>query len=151
MSPERVFTKFALQTIDAVTELQARLKASSLEMSSHYREVRRAKILISCAGRHNQFMKLASWVSDWTINLIARPLIFGLRKRFASGNYELGVFDWQPDFGLLLCGKLDIGGKADFLKHGDDSPRGIKLPPLQAMSCGKLKGMVIVVPSLTKS
>ena len=106
MSPESVFTDFALQTIGVVTDLQARRKAASLEMSSYYREVRRAIILISCAGRHNQSLELPSWVPDWTIDLSARPLVFGLNKRFSAGGDKLGLFDWQPDFGLLLCGKL---------------------------------------------
>lgn len=106
MSPESVFTDFALQTVGVVTDLQARRKAASLEMSSHYREVRRAMILISCAGRHNQSLELPSWVPDWTVNLSARPLVFGLDKRFAAGGDRLGIFDWHPDFGLLLCGKL---------------------------------------------
>ena len=107
MSPESVFSDFALQTIGVVTDLHARRKAASLEMSSHYREVRRAIILISCAGRHNQSLKLPSWVPDWTVNLSARPLVFGLNnKQFAAGGDKLGLFDWQPDFGLLLCGKL---------------------------------------------
>ena len=106
MSPESVFTDFALQTIGLVTHMQARRKAASLEMSSHYREVRRAMILISCAGRHNQKLSLPSWVPDWTVNLSARPLVFGLNERFCAGGDKLGVFDWQPDFGLQLCGKL---------------------------------------------
>jgi hypothetical protein len=105
-SPEMVFTDFALQTIGVVTEMQARRRAASLEMSSHYREVRRAMILFSCAGRHNQRLRLSSWVPDWTVNLSCRPLIFGLSHRFAAGGDKLGMFDWQPDFGLLLCGKL---------------------------------------------
>lgn len=106
MSPESVFTDFALQTIGIVTDMQSRRKAASLEMSSHYREVRRAMILVSCAGRHNQYLELPSWVPDWTVNLSARPLVFGLSQRFSAGGDKLGLFDWQPDFGLQLCGKL---------------------------------------------
>ena len=113
-SPEMVFTDFALQTIGVVTAMQGRRKAASLEMSSHYREVRRAMILFSCAGRHNQKLDLPSWVPDWTVNLSCRPLVFGLAHRFSAGGDKLGTFDWQPDFGLLLCGRLldsvqDIG------------------------------------------
>ena len=63
-------------------------------------------ILISCAGRHNQSLQLPSWVPDWTINLKAHPLVFGLEKRFAAGGDKLGTFDWHPDFGLLLRSKL---------------------------------------------
>ncbi|KAK5166962.1 uncharacterized protein LTR77_007691 [Saxophila tyrrhenica] len=106
MSPESVFTDFALQTVGVVTEMQARRRAASLEMLSHLREVRRAMILFSCAGRHNQKLKLPSWVPDWTTNLSCRPLVFGLSHRFAAGGDKLATFDWQPDFGLLLCGKL---------------------------------------------
>jgi hypothetical protein len=106
MSPESVFTDFALQTVGVVTNMQARRKAASLEMSSHHREVRRAMILISCAGRHNQKLILPSWVPDWTVTLSCRPLVFGLGQRFSAGGDKLGLFDWQPDFGLLLCGKL---------------------------------------------
>lgn len=106
MSPESVFTDFALQTVGVVTEMQGRRKAASLEMSSHYREVRRAMILISCAGRHNQKLHLPSWVPDWTVNLSCRPLVFGLHQRYQAGGHRLGLFDWEPDFGLQLCGKL---------------------------------------------
>ncbi len=125
MSPESVFTDFALQTIGVVTEMQGRRKAASLEMSSHFREVRRAMILFSCAGRHNQKLNLPSWVPDWTVNLSCRPLIFGLSHRYAAGGDRLGMFDWQPDFGLLLCGKLldsiqDIGSV--HLDHHPDLP-----------------------------
>jgi hypothetical protein len=106
MTPESVFTEFALQTIGVVTNLQARSQTASLELTSHHREVRRAMILISCAGRHNQSLQLHSWVPDWTINLNARPLVFGLERRFAAGGDKLGTFDWDLDSGLLLCGKL---------------------------------------------
>lgn len=106
MTPESVFTEFALQTVGVVTALHAQSRAASLELTPHHREVRRAMILISCAGRHNQALKLPSWVPDWTINLNARPLVFGLERRFAAGGDRLGTFDWHPDFGLLLCGKL---------------------------------------------
>lgn len=106
MSPEGVFTEFALQTIGVVTNMQARRKAASMEMSSHHREVRRALIMISCAGRHNQKLVLPSWVPDWTITLSCRPLIFGTEHRYLAGGDKLGLFDWQPDFGLLLCGRV---------------------------------------------
>ena len=106
VSPESVFIDFALQTIGIVTNMHARRKVASLELSSHHREVRRAMILISCAGRHHQKLNLPSWVPDWTVNLSSRPLIFGVGERFAAGGDKLGVFDWQPDFGFQLCGKL---------------------------------------------
>ena len=106
MSPESVFTDFALQTVGIVTNMLARRKAASLETSSHHREVRRVMILISCAGRHNQKLNLPSWVPDWTVALSARPLVFGLGKRFAAGGDKLGILDWHPDFGFQLCGKL---------------------------------------------
>ncbi|KAK3717412.1 hypothetical protein LTR37_005801 [Vermiconidia calcicola] len=102
MSPECVFTDFALQTIGAVTN---RPKVNSLDMDANLREVRRALILISCAGKHNQQLpSLPSWVPDWTVDLSSRPLVFGLGQRFAAGGDKLGSFDW--DFGLQLCGKL---------------------------------------------
>ena len=106
MSPESVFTDFALQTIGVVTNMVAQHRAASLDVSSHNRGVRRVMILISCAGRHNQKLDLPSWAPDWTCNLSSRPLVFGLEKRYAAGGAVLGFFDWQPDFGFQLCGKL---------------------------------------------
>lgn len=106
MSAESVFTDFALQMVGAVTSLDAMQKAANLELSSHRREVRRAMILISCAGRHNQKLDLPSWVPDWTVNLSARPLVFGASQRFAAGGDILGSFDWNFDSGLQLCGKF---------------------------------------------
>ncbi|KAK3686608.1 hypothetical protein LTR37_019629 [Vermiconidia calcicola] len=105
MSPESVFTDFALQTIGAVTNMQARQNLNSLDLDTNLREVRRALTLISCAGQHNQQLQdLPSWVPDWTVDLSSRPLVFGLGQRFAAGGDNLGLFDW--DFGLQLCGKL---------------------------------------------
>ena len=107
MSPESVFTDFALQTIGVVTDMAARRKAAGLDVSSHHREVRRAWIMISCAGRHNQKLDLLSWVPDWTVSLSARPLVFGARGHsFAAGGDKLEVFDWHHEFGFQLCGKL---------------------------------------------
>jgi hypothetical protein len=99
MSPESVFAEFALQTIGLVTSMAARRDAASLGLSSQDREVRRAMIILSCAGRMNQGL-------DWTTNLQSRPLIFGIGQRFSAGGSRLGLFDWQPDSGLQLCGKL---------------------------------------------
>nr|OQO29374.1 hypothetical protein B0A51_03156 [Rachicladosporium sp. CCFEE 5018] len=118
MSPESVFSKFALHTIGLVTAMIERetsaqgLTPLDHTLSCNTREVRRALILMSCAGRQNQSLKLPSWVPDWTTNLRSRPLIFGLNlfgqrhRRFSAGGDRLGVFDWSPDHGLQLCGKL---------------------------------------------
>ncbi|KAK5136795.1 hypothetical protein LTR08_002091 [Meristemomyces frigidus] len=106
MSPESVFTDFALQTIGAVTDKFASREAAGLELSSHEREVRRAMVLLACAGRQNQKLDLPSWVPDWTVNLASRPLIFGLGRRFHAGGSKLGNFDWQYDVGLQLSGVL---------------------------------------------
>ena len=122
MSPESVFTDFALQTIGIATDMQARRKAASLEVSSYHPEVRRAMILISCAGRHNQKLGLASWVPDWTVNLSCCPLVFGLTQRFKAGGDRLGLFDWQPDYGLQLCGKLLDTVSAAGTVHLDNDP-----------------------------
>ena len=43
---------------------------------------------------------------DWTAPLSSRPLIFGLGHKFRAGGDLLGLFDWQPDFGLQLSGVL---------------------------------------------
>lgn len=101
-TPEIVFTKFAEQTVDAVNEI----KAGSLDVSSNLREVRRAMILISCAGRHHQRLQLPTWVPDWTVNLSSRPLVFGLDHRFSAGGDKLAMFQHQGDSHLQLCGKL---------------------------------------------
>lgn len=102
-TPEIVFTRFAEQTIDAVKDI----KAASLDVSTNHREVRRAMILISCAGRHHQSLGLLpSWVPDWTVNLSSRPLVFGLGRRFSAGGDRLALFDQQGDSRLHLCGKL---------------------------------------------
>lgn len=106
MSPESVFTAFALQTVGVVTEMASRHRSASLDLSADLREVRRALIMVSCADRHNQKLELPSWVPDWTVSLSSRPLIFGLGHRFSAGGKKLAVFDWNPDFGFQLCGKL---------------------------------------------
>lgn len=106
MTPESVFTEFALQTIGLVTGSMPTKTSSAVESKAHGIYVRRAWILLSCAGRHNQQLKLPSWVPDWTYNLQCRPLVFGVGQRFSAGGSRLGVFDWHPDSGLQLCGKL---------------------------------------------
>ncbi|KAK4540746.1 hypothetical protein LTR36_008961 [Oleoguttula mirabilis] len=106
MSPESVFTDFALQTIGVVTDMIATREAAGLELSPHDREVRRAMVLLACAGRQNQKLSLPSWVPDWTVDLASRPLIFGLGQRYHAGGTKLGVFDWQYDAGLQLSGIL---------------------------------------------
>ena len=128
MSPESVFTDFALQTLGVVTNEVAENRAASLDTSSHNREVRRVMILISCAGRHNQKLDLPSWVPDWTVNLSSRPLVFGLKKRFSAGGDKLGLFDWQPDFGFQVCGKIidTVAAAGEVLL--DDDPDGTSNP-----------------------
>ncbi|WPH00749.1 Hypothetical protein R9X50_00357900 [Acrodontium crateriforme] len=107
ISAESVFTDFALQTIGFVTNKAAKLEADGVELSPHDREVRRAMILLACAGRQNQRLKLPSWVPDWTINLASRPLVFGLGARYSAGGSKLGDFDWNPESGCLeLSGVL---------------------------------------------
>ena len=107
MSPEGVFNDFALQTIGIVIDIAARREAAGLELSPHDREVRRAMVLLACAGRQNQKLELPSWVPDWTVNLASRPLIFGLgNQRFSAGGDKLGVFDWHHESGLQLGGIL---------------------------------------------
>lgn len=106
ISPESVFTDFALQTVGVVTNMLARREAAGLELSLQDREVRRAMVLLACAGRQNQKLILPSWVPDWTVNLASRPLIFGLGQKYHAGGTKLGIFDWQYDAGLQLSGIL---------------------------------------------
>lgn len=108
MSPESVFTDFALQTIGNVTQELAKQEAAGLALSSHDREVRRAIIMLACAGRTNQELPgLPSWVPDWSVNLRSRPLIFGFaQQRFSAGGNKVGVFDWDYEMGLQLSGIL---------------------------------------------
>ena len=108
MSPSSVFTDFALQMIGLVTNEASHRAALGLDMSAHDPAVRRAMVMLSCAGRLNQrpSRSLASWVPDWSVDLQARPLIFGVGRHFSAGDTQLGLFDWQPDSGLQLCGKF---------------------------------------------
>ncbi|KAF2485505.1 heterokaryon incompatibility protein-domain-containing protein [Neohortaea acidophila] len=102
LSPETVFTQFARQTIAAVEDV----KNGSSDISVRHREVRRAMILISCAGRHHQKLELPSWTPDWSVNLNSRPLVFGLGRKFNAGGDRLGPFQVKDDSSLHLCGKL---------------------------------------------
>lgn len=108
MSPSSVFTDFALQMIGLVTNEASHRAALGLDMSAHDPAVRRAMVMLSCAGRLNQRPSgsLASWVPDWSVDLQARPLIFGVGRHFSAGDTQLGLLDWQPDSGLQLCGKF---------------------------------------------
>jgi hypothetical protein len=132
MSPHSVYTDFALQMIGLVTNEAARRATIGLEMTSHDLQVRRAMVMISCAGRHNQRLshKLPSWVPDWSVDLQARPLIFGVGRHFSAGGSRLGLFDWHPDCGLQLCGKIfdtvyQVGRvKLDHSKYAVDSIAG---------------------------
>lgn len=110
-STNMVFNEFAQQIIASVTILIDRREAEGLDTSSHQREVRRAMVLLACAGRHNQQLDLPSYVPDWTVNLASRPLIFGLGSlRFRAGGDKLGMFacehSWEQDHGLQLSGIL---------------------------------------------
>jgi hypothetical protein len=132
MSPHSVYTDFALQMIGLVTNEAARRATLGLEMTSHDLGVRRAMVMISCAGRHNQRLsrELPSWVPDWSVDLQARPLIFGVGRHFSAGGSRLGLFDWHPDCGLQLCGKIfdtvyQVGKvKLDHSESAVDSPAG---------------------------
>lgn len=128
MTASSVFTDFALQMIGLVTNEASQRVALGLDMSARDPTVRRAMVMLSCAGRLNQrpSPKLASWVPDWSVDLQARPLIFGVGRHFSAGGDRLGLFDWQPDSGLQLCGKfidtVQQAGKVR-LDHSDlDSP-----------------------------
>lgn len=108
MSPQSVYTEFALQMIGLVTSLAEQRASLGHDMFANDPEVRRAMVMLSCAGRHNQrpSPKLASWVPDWSVDLQTRPLIFGVGRHYTAGGPRLGLFDWQPDSGLQICGKL---------------------------------------------
>lgn len=108
MSPYSVYTDFALQVIGLVTNEAAQREALGQDMKAHDPEVRRAIIMLSCAGRHNQKIhpQLASWVPDWSVELKARPLIFGVGRRFSAGGHRLSTFDWSWESGLQICGKV---------------------------------------------
>jgi hypothetical protein len=129
MSPSSVFTDFALQMIGLVTNEASQLATLGLDISSRDPAVRHAMVMLSCAGRLNQrpSPRLASWVPDWSVDLQARPLIFGIgNQKFSAGGSRLGLFDWHPDSGLQLCGKfidtVHQAGKVR-LEHNDlDSP-----------------------------
>ncbi|KXL41896.1 hypothetical protein M433DRAFT_6604 [Acidomyces richmondensis BFW] len=108
MSPQSVFTDFALQTIGNVTQALAKREAPGLTLSADDLQVRRAIILLACAGLPNQRLPgLPSWVPDWTVSLSSRPLIFGFaQKRYSAGGSKVGVFDWDHERGLHLSGIL---------------------------------------------
>ncbi|TKA67605.1 hypothetical protein B0A55_09782 [Friedmanniomyces simplex] len=105
-SPEDVFIEFAQHQIGSVTDLRSRKERSGAEVNVSEREVRRAMVMLSCAGRQNQERSLPSWVPDWTVNLASRPLIFGLGERYSAGGSKLGMFDYDFDVGLQLSGVL---------------------------------------------
>ncbi|KAK1010737.1 hypothetical protein B0A54_01176 [Friedmanniomyces endolithicus] len=105
-SPEDVFLEFAQHQIGSVTDIRSRKEQLGVEMGVNEREVRRAMVMLSCAGRQNQQRKLPSWVPDWTVNLGSRPLIFGLGKRYSAGGSKLGMLDYDFDVGLQLSGIL---------------------------------------------
>ena len=102
-SPETVFSEFALHTIGEVTRVASQ-RSPRNKLSSKSREVRKALILFSCAGRHHQKLDLPSWAPDWTSNLSSRPLVFD--SNFCAGGEVMEVLDWDHDTGLQLCGKL---------------------------------------------
>lgn len=51
---------------------------------------------------------------------------------------------------LLLRRQLDVGRQAQRLQQLYHHPRHVHLPPLQAVACGELKRVVVVVPALAK-
>jgi hypothetical protein len=105
---DTVFTDFAMQTIGAATVKISDGEKAGIELSTRDREIRRALLLLACAGRPNQRLpNLASWVPDWTVNLASRPLIFGHGHHlYAAGGDKLGHFDWEVERGLVLSGIL---------------------------------------------
>jgi YD repeat-containing protein len=99
---ETVFCDFALQVIGAVTRPTP---GSEEKLLSDDENVRKALILLSCAGRSNQNLEeLPSWVPDWTANLASRPFIFD--PNFSAGGSVMEKLDWDYETGLQLCGKL---------------------------------------------
>ncbi|KAK4580061.1 hypothetical protein LTR86_000263 [Recurvomyces mirabilis] len=105
-SPEDIFIEFAQHQIGAVTNLLSEAEANDEELEVNRTEVRRAMVMLSCAGRQNQKRKLPSWVPDWTTNLASRPLIFGLGGNYRAGGSTLGMVDYDWERGLQLSGVL---------------------------------------------
>lgn len=102
-SPEQIFNEFALHIIGEVTNSPSKAKRGH-HVPSKSREVRKALILLSCAGRPNQTRDLPSWTPDWSATLLYRPLIFD--ARFCAGGHMMEM-DWDHETGCLqLCGKL---------------------------------------------
>lgn len=102
--PEAVFNEFAQHVVGEVTGLVPP-GVKDFKHDARTREVRKALILLSCAGIPNQNLEgLHTWVPDWTANLTSRPLIFD--TNFAAGGDVMDRLDWDYDTGLQLCGKL---------------------------------------------
>lgn len=102
-SPESIFNEYALHTIGEVTNLSAHQEQGSrVPVSS--KEVRKALILLSCAGLPNQSLDLPSWTPDWSAALLYRPFVFD--SRFCAGGDAIEL-DWDHESGCLqLTGKL---------------------------------------------
>ncbi|EME49642.1 hypothetical protein DOTSEDRAFT_68427 [Dothistroma septosporum NZE10] len=123
-SPEQVFNEFALGIVGSATEL-APAGAQMAKLSCKMKQVCKALILLSCAGKPNQQRSLASWIPDWSTNLSSRPLLFD--QRFCAGGDSLHI-DWHYETGLHLHGKLldmiavagtiTLGHSADSDAHG---------------------------------
>ncbi len=52
---------------------------------------------------------------------------------------------------VFLSRKLHFGCKPNSLQATNNPPGWVKLPPLQSMTCRVLEGMMVVMPSLSKS
>ena len=104
-----------------------------------------SKMLYHCTSLSAHLFPLRLTVSDALT--MAKSSSLGL----AQGWLAWHTWTWESQPGLLLLsGKLDTGGQANLLQERNYCPRGVNLPPLQAMPGAKLKGMVIVVPALSK-
>ncbi|KAF2159517.1 hypothetical protein M409DRAFT_29991 [Zasmidium cellare ATCC 36951] len=101
-SPEQLFNEFALHIIGDVTSLVPG-SARGAKISAAEAAVRKALVLLSCAGTPNQERHVPSWTPDWTADLTAKPLVFDRGYCAGGDTFEI---DWDFETGLQLCGRL---------------------------------------------
>jgi len=124
-TPEHVFNEFALHVIGDAAE---KIERTGIDVRDNSGDgaVRKALVMLSCAGTSNQNLELPSWVPDWTTDLQSRPLIFD--TRFAAGSRRFEV-DWHYESGLQLCGKLvdtiAIAGKVHLTSDIESDDRAL--------------------------